>query len=266
MKITIVGGGNMGLAFARSFIKYEIVQRNDLLLVAKSDERKHTLETLNIGRVIASLSDEVATSDIVLLSVKPQDYPSIVPALKSVIKPNNVVLSIMAGIRMATIEKDLDHTNIVRAMTNSPAELGLGMTAYTNHPSMDFNLIRKAESLLSSAGRIVYLEREDLLDAVTALSGSGPAYFYYFLKHMVDVGKQMGFEEATSTMLVKQTMIGAYHLVNNATKSLDELIKIVASKGGTTEAALKVFEENNLGASIEKGILAAEKRAKELSK
>lgn len=256
----------MGLAFARSFIKYEIVQRNDLLLVAKSDERKHTLETLNIGRVISSLTDEVATSDIILLSVKPQDYPSIVAALKSVIKPNNVVLTIMAGIRMATIEKDLNHTNIVRAMTNSPAELGLGMTAYTNHPSMDFNLIRKAESLLSAAGRIVYLEREDLLDAVTALSGSGPAYFYYFLKHMVDAGKRMGFEEATSTMLVKQTMIGAYHLVNNANKSLDELIKIVESKGGTTEAALKVFEENNLGANIENGILAAEKRAKELSK
>ncbi len=266
MKITIIGCGNMGLAFARSFIKYDIVQRNDLLLVAKSDERKHTLETLNIGRVISSLTEEVSSSDIVLISVKPQDYPSIASTLKSVIKPNNVVLTIMAGIRMATIEKDLNHTNIVRAMTNSPAELGLGMTAYTNHPAMDFNLIRKAESLLSTTGRIVYLEREDLLDAVTALSGSGPAYFYYFLKHMVDVGKRMGFEEATSTMLVKQTMIGAYHLVNNATKSLDELIQIVASQGGTTEAALKVFEENNLGANIEKGILAAEKRAKELSK
>ena len=109
MKISIIGCGNMGLAFARSFIKYEIVQRNDLLLVAKSEERKHTLETLNIGRVIAAITDEVATSDIVLLSVKPQDYPSIAAALKAVIKPNNVVLTIMAGIRMATIEQQLNH-------------------------------------------------------------------------------------------------------------------------------------------------------------
>jgi len=266
MKITIVGCGNMGLAFARSFIKYEIVQRENLLLVAKNEERMHTLNTLNIGRAIAGLTAEIADSDIILLSVKPQDYPSIAQQLKKYIKPNNIVLSIMAGIRIATIEQQLNHTNIVRAMTNSPAELGLGMSAYTNHPTMDFSLMRKAEALLGTTGRIVYLEHEDLLDAVTALSGSGPAYFYYILKQMVEAGKRMGFEEATSAMLVKQTMIGAYHLVNNATKSLDELISIVASKGGTTEAALKVFEENNIGNHIQDGILAAEKRAKELSK
>ena len=175
MKITIVGCGNMGLAFARSFIKYEIVQRNNLLLVAKNEERTHTLNTLNIGRAITGLTEEIADSDIILLSVKPQDYPSIAEQLKKFIKPNNIVLSIMAGIRIATIEQQLNHTNIVRAMTNSPAELGLGMSAYTNHPAMDFSLMRKAEALLGTTGRIVYLEREDLLDAVTALSGSGPA-------------------------------------------------------------------------------------------
>lgn len=266
MKITIVGCGNMGLAFARSFIKYEIVKPEDLLLITKTEERAHILNQMNIGFATAVFSNQISKSDIILVSVKPQDYPSVATQLKAVIQPHNVLLTIMAGIRIATIEKQLNHTNIVRAMPNSPAEIGLGMTAYTNHPSMDFSLMRKAEALLGTTGRIVYLEQEDLLDAVTALSGSGPAYFYYFLKQMVEAGKRMGFEEATSTMLVKQTMIGAYHLVNNASKSLDELIGIVASKGGTTEAALKVFEQNNIGKHLQEGILAAEKRAKELSK
>src|SRR5690606_22280976 len=115
-------------------------------------------------------------------------------------------------------------------------------------------------------GRSVYLENEALIDAVTALSGSGPAYFYYLVKHMVEAGIKMGFDEGLSRLLVKQTMLGSYHLINNAEKSLDELIAAVASKGGTTEAALKTFEEKQLGLSLIEGILKAEERAKELSK
>lgn len=104
-----------------------------------------------------------------------------------------------------------------------------------------------------------------MLDAVTALSGSGPAYFYYFVKHMVDTGMQMGFDEGTARLFVKQTMIGAYHLINNAEQDLDDLIKAVASRGGTTEAALRTFDEQGFGQAIKDGILAAERRAKELS-
>jgi pyrroline-5-carboxylate reductase len=105
-----------------------------------------------------------------------------------------------------------------------------------------------------------------MIDAVTALSGSGPAYFYFVVKHMVEAGKKMGFDEGLSRLLVKQTMLGAYHLINNAELSLDDLIKAVASKGGTTEAALSTFAEANIGEGLEQGILNAEKRAKELSK
>ena len=105
-----------------------------------------------------------------------------------------------------------------------------------------------------------------LADAVTALSGSGPAYFFYIVKQMVEAGKQMGFDQHTSEMLVKQTMLGSYHLLNNSEKNLDELIKAVASKGGTTEAALKCFEEGLLSQNLKEGIFAAQKRATELSK
>ena len=121
------------------------------------------------------------------------------------------------------------------------------------------------ERFLNSTGRSVYLEDENLLDGVTALSGSGPAYFYYIVDAMIKAGTEMGIDENLAKLFVKQTMLGAYHLINNSEKSLEELIKDVASKGGTTEAALKTFEENHLKETLRKGILAAENRSKELS-
>jgi pyrroline-5-carboxylate reductase len=167
--------------------------------------------------------------------------------------------------KIERIENALAQKNIIRAMPNSPAELGMGMTAFTSSPVLSGAAIRKAENLLSTTGRTVYFENEDLLDAVTALSGSGPAYFFYIVKQMVEAGRQMGFDQATAEMLVKQTMLGSFHLMNTANKSLDELIKAVASKGGTTEAALSVFESGKVGEALQKGIVKARDRARELS-
>lgn len=172
----------------------------------------------------------------------------------------------MAGMKMQRISTALNNPNIIRAMPNSPAELGMGMTAFTANDKIPLEQIRKAENVLGTTGRCLYIDKEDLLDAVTALSGSGPAYFFYIVKNMIDAGKQMGFDEATASLFVKQTMLGAFHLINNGNKSLDELIKSVASKGGTTEAALSVFESAGVGENIQNGILKAENRSRELSK
>jgi pyrroline-5-carboxylate reductase len=126
--------------------------------------------------------------------------------------------------------------------------------------------LRRVENLINATGRSVFLEDESLLDAVTALSGSGPAYFFYLVKAMIEAGKKMGFDEGMAGMLVKQTMLGSFHLIQTADKSLDELIKAVASKGGTTEAALRRFEEGALADTLVAGIESAQKRAQELSK
>ncbi|HPZ24910.1 MAG TPA: pyrroline-5-carboxylate reductase dimerization domain-containing protein, partial [Kaistella sp.] len=131
---------------------------------------------------------------------------------------------------------------------------------------ISFNDLMNIDKLLNSTGRSVYLEDENLLDGVTALSGSGPAYFYYIVDAMIKAGTEMGIDENLSKLFVKQTMLGAYHLINNSEKNLEELIKDVASKGGTTEAALKTFDENELKTTLKKGILAAENRSRELSK
>lgn len=266
MKIAIVGCGNMGMAFARSFIQYDLVKKQDLLLIEKSKERCEILQSAREGIVVSTINPEIAGYDVVILSVKPQDFSAIATELKNVLQHDQVVLSIMAGITMERIQKELNHLLVVRAMPNTPAMIGMGITGFTAAEGISFAKLLKIENLINATGRSVYLEDEGMLDAVTALSGSGPAYFYYIVKNMVEAGKEMGFDEGMAQLLVKQTMLGAYHLINNAEKSLDDLIKAVASKGGTTEAALKTFEEQQLSSALKNGILAAESRAKELSK
>jgi pyrroline-5-carboxylate reductase len=264
MKIAIVGCGNMGMAFARSFLQYDLVKKEDLLLIEKNQERSEALQTAKEGMVVSVINSQVADYELIILSVKPQDFASLQDELRAVIQPQQVVLSIMAGIPMAKIQLALDHKLVVRAMPNTPAMLGMGITGFTASPEVDAPKLRKVENLINATGRSVYLEDENMIDAVTALSGSGPAYFYYIVKHMIEAGKQMGFDEGMASLLVKQTMLGSYHLINNAEQSLDNLIKAVASKGGTTEAALRTFEENQISEGLIKGILAAENRAKEL--
>ena len=266
MKIAIIGCGNMGLAFARAFLKFDLVGKQDFLLVEKSEDRMDKLSSFQPGVITGVIGPQVSEYDLVILSVKPQDFSSVSDALKAVIKPEQVVLSIMAGVTIQAIQESLDHKAVIRAMPNTPAMLGMGITAYTASSEVNFNQLKKIENLINATGRSVFLEDEEQLNAVTALSGSGPAYFFYVVKAMIEVGKQMGFEESVSALLVKQTMLGSYHLINNADKSLDDLIKAVASKGGTTEAALKQFEAGHLDQTLKDGILAAQSRSSELSK
>lgn len=266
MKITIIGCGNMGLIYARAFLKYNIVTKENLLLVEKSEGRKQELLKLNVGEVTVPNDPKIANSDIIIIAVKPQDFEALAAELKPILESAKCIISIMAGMKIGRIEKALNNPNIIRAMPNSPAELGMGMTAFATSRAIPYEQLRKAEHILGTTGRSLYLENEEELDAVTALSGSGPAYFFYIVKHMIEAGEKMGFDEATASLFVKQTMLGAFHLINNGNKSLDDLIKSVASKGGTTEAAFSVFNETQVGENIQKGILRARDRSEELSK
>jgi pyrroline-5-carboxylate reductase len=266
MKVAIIGAGNMGMAFAKSFIQYELVKKENLFLIEKNAERAEALRQEKAGAVIDTINAKIGEYDLIILSVKPQDFASLQDELRAVIQPNQLILSIMAGISIEKIKSSLNHNLIVRAMPNTPALLGMGMTAFSAAGDITLSQLKKVENLINSTGRAIFLEDESLLDAVTALSGSGPAYFFYLVKAMIEAGKEMGFEDSMASLLVKQTMLGSYHLINNSEKNLDELIKAVASKGGTTEAALKRFEEGLLSQNLKEGIFAAQKRATELSK
>ncbi len=267
MKIAVLGAGKMGMSFSKSFLKYELIKPKDLHLITRNAQNKDKIQKAFPESKISSF-DEVKNldSDLIILAVKPQDFAFVAENFPFKITESTLVLSIMAGLSIEKIQKMLHHDLVVRAMPNSPSLIGMGITGYTAANGISFKQIIQVEKLLNSTGRAVYLENEDLLDAVTALSGSGPAYFYYFVDVMIKAGVEMGIDENVSKLLVKQTMFGSYHLMNNSEKSLDELIKDVTSKGGTTEAALKTFEENQLKEALQKGIYAAEKRATELNK
>lgn len=266
MKIAVLGAGKMGISFSKSFLKYELIKPQNLHLITRKKEKIHKISEEFPGAVVSSF-DEIQNleADLVIIAVKPQDFQFVAENLPFQFNENQMLLSIMAGIKIEKIQNLFNHKKVVRAMPNSPTLLGMGITGYTSAEGISFTDLIQIERLLNSTGRSVYLEDENLLDSVTALSGSGPAYFYYIVDAMIKAGTEMGIDENLSKLFVKQTMLGAYHLINNSDKNLEELIKDVASKGGTTEAALKTFEENELKNSIRKGILAAENRSKELS-
>lgn len=263
MKISIVGCGNMGEAYARSFRKYGLVKAEDLLLVVRSDARQDRLALL--GKVTTAITPAIGASDLVIVAVKPQDFGTIAPDLSNSLRPEQVVLSIMAGITIDRLRTGLRHATVVRAMPNSPAQIGLGITAYATGRDLSMMQTLAVEQLLNSTGRAVHLADESLLDAVTALSGSGPAYFFHIIRSMIDSGVRAGLEPHVANALVKQTMLGSYHLLEHADHTPEELIRAVTSKGGTTEAAFKVLLSEDLAGTLDRAIAAATTRAKELS-
>ena len=266
MKIAVLGAGNMGLSFSKSFLKYELIKPENLHLITRKKEKVAKISKQFPGSKVSAFEEvKEIEADLIIIAVKPQDFQFVVEHISFGFKENQMVLSIMAGIKIEKIQQLLDHKKVVRAMPNSPTLLGMGITGYTAAEGISFSDLMQIERFLNSTGRSVYLEDENLLDGVTALSGSGPAYFYYIVDAMIKAGTEMGIEENLAKLFVKQTMLGAYHLINNSEKNLEELIKDVASKGGTTEAALKTFDENNLKETLRRGILEAEKRSRELS-
>lgn len=265
MKIAIIGGGNMGATYVKAFINSNIISKENLLIIEKYGDKIEELRR-DLGVTIhTNLTDAIVAYDTIFIAVKPQDFRILSETLKAFLNPKQLIISIMAGITIEKISTLLAHTNVVRAMPNTPAQLGYGVTAYTFAESNDLVDNAFVKTLLETTGKAIFMKDESMLDAVTALSGSGPAYYYYFVKHMIEAGKLMGMEESVAAMLVKQTMLGSYQIMENSTLSLDEMIKMVASKGGTTEAALNKLEATNVGTHIIQALQAAENRAKELS-
>lgn len=263
MKITIVGCGNMGQAYARSFRKYGLVNKEDLLLLLRGRERPTSLAELGVVSFV--IGPAIGQSDLVIIAVKPQDFAAIAPDLAGILGPGQVVLSIMAGITIARLQRDLGHLTVVRAMPNSPVQIGMGITAYATGMELNMRQTLMVEHVLNTTGRAVHLERETLLDPVTALSGSGPAYFFHVVRTMIEAGVALGLEPNVASALVKQTMLGSYHLMEHADRTPDELIRAVMSKGGTTEAAFTVFQNADLAGTLTEGIRVASARATALS-
>jgi pyrroline-5-carboxylate reductase len=266
MNILIIGGGNMGLTYAKAFINSHVVTPEHLIILEKNNlDKINELKQLKIAHITTDYT-LVNKAELVILAVKPQDALELFNEIAGYIDSDQVILSIMAGITINTLKNHLKVDKIIRAMPNLPAQIGHGMTAFTCTDAISRLEEQWVQNLLQTTGKTLNVANETLIDAVTAISGSGPAYIYYFMDAMIESAKNMGIKHVEAEMLVKQTFSGALHLYRQSSYNCQEWIQKVASKGGTTEAAVKHFDENNLNNIIVGGANAAFKRAQELGK
>ncbi|GAB4113834.1 MAG: pyrroline-5-carboxylate reductase [Thermoflexibacter sp.] len=266
MKILIIGGGNMGKTYADSFLANHAIQKDDLYILEHFEEKVNYFKSIGFKNVFYQPDEYIKAMDLIILAIKPQDTQALFPKIRSYIQEGQTVLSIMAGVRIETLKKELPTKKIVRAMPNLPAQIGMGMTGFTSAEEVSKEEVFNIQNLLNTTGKSLYFDDESKLDAVTAISGSGPAYVFYFMDAMIETAMQMGFTKVQAELLVEQTFMGAVHLLNIHNISCKEWIARVASKGGTTEAALVQFANLKLGNAIQEGLKAAKQRATELGK
>ena len=250
MNILIIGGGTMGVTYARAFLRAHAATRQSLAFLEKNAQRAEVLASEDVGQVYSRPERCLPEAGLVILAVKPQDVPGLLPWLRPSVASGQLFLSIMAGITMQRLTDDLGSEKIVRAMPNLPAQIGMGMTAFTATPAVTRLELSAVQNLLGTTGKTLYVEEEARLDAVTAISGTGPAYVFYFMEAMMEAARGMGFSPAEAELLVAQTFQGTSELYGKTEATPAEWIARVASKGGTTEAALRSYEADGLAERI----------------
>lgn len=256
----------MGLTYAQSFLRSHITSKEDMMILEKSPEKALQIAKKDIGIVYGDPKDCLGTADIIILAVKPQDSAVLFASLAPLIDPQQVFLSIMAGVKTETIAQSLNATKVIRAMPNLPAQIGMGMTVFTSSEAVTRIELVMVQNLLSTTGKAIYVEKESAIDAATAISGSGPAYVWYFMDAMMEAAGKMGFSVSEAELLVSQTFRGAIELYNKSDFSCEEWIQKVSSRGGTTEAAMRSYRANAVHEDIIAGAEAALQRAEELGK
>ncbi len=266
MNILIIGGGNMGATYAQSFLRSHVTRLEGMRILEKNAEKAAQLSTRNIGTVGADAAEMVPESDLIVLAVKPQDASQLFAAIREHVNEQQVFVSIMAGVTLETITGGLGISKVVRAMPNLPAQVGEGMTVYTSTAEVTRLELVMVQNLLSTTGKHIYVDKEEMLDAATAISGSGPAYVFYFMRAMMAEAKALGFSNSEAELLVLQTFAGGINLYQANDASCEEWIARVSSRGGTTEAAMSCFSEEQLHDKIGAGLRAAFDRAVALGK
>jgi len=255
----------MGKTFAQSFLNAGIISGDQLTIFEKNEQRAAELNGQQIGTAHCEPGAYIQDADIIILAVKPQDAGALYPVLTPYQRPEQIMLSIMAGIKIADIRKHTGAAKIVRAMPNLPCQVGQGATAFKVSKEISPEESAFIRSLLATTGLAIEIDDENKIDGVTAISGSGPAYVFYFMEAMIQAGVQLGFSREDATQLTVQTFAGSIELFKANSISCNEWIQRVASKGGTTEAALEIFNQFDVKNHIGKGVLRAETRSKELS-
>lgn len=266
-KITFIGAGNM----AKAIIGGLIQNGYNKDLISAADKSVENLQLLQTELGIQTYEDNcqaIAAADIIVLAIKPQHMKTVCKELQdSLANSKAVIISIAAGITISMLENNLSPTlSIVRCMPNTPALVQCGASGLYANQQCNEQQKLATEELLSAIGIISWVEQENLIDAVTAVSGSGPAYFFLVMEAMQEAGVTLGLPAETAMQLTIQTALGAAKMAQASDVDAAELRKRVTSPGGTTAAALTVLEEQGLRESFAKALKAADDRSKSLAK
>ncbi|MDQ6999742.1 MAG: pyrroline-5-carboxylate reductase [Mariprofundus sp.] len=263
LNIAFIGGGNMAEALIAGLTRGG--HAGDQICVSEPQQaRREDLARQYGVRCVEGNADAAACADVLVLAVKPQQMQAAVKGLSVHMKADATVISIAAGVTTASLHAWLgEHIHIVRVMPNTPALLGAGMSVLFS----DADEIHKqrAEYVLNACGESLRVNKEKMMHAVTAVSGSGPAYFFLLAEVMQATGIKLGLDEAVAAKLAAQTALGAGKMLADSGRSAEALRHQVTSPGGTTQAALDVMYEMGLPAAVRQGVLAASKRSEELS-
>ncbi len=258
-RIIIIGCGNMGSALLKGAIGLGV----DVVAVEKNEQRRKDLIRLGVSCEVVDKVVEVRDWDMIVFAVKPQDIEIAAGEVSSVCKSSKIcVLSVAAGISLSFFKERLQADGFVRAMPNTPGLLRAGITAIFS--SGEKWAVESAVRLLEELGDVVRLDREDDIDVVTAISGSGPAYFFLLCELLTDFGKEMGLSEEVADLLSRKTCFGAGIMLNQMNLSAKELRQMVTSKGGTTEAAICYMTEEGLCDILKNAFARAYERARQL--
>ncbi len=254
----------MGEAILAALINNKLATPEDIAVAdAKAERRDYLNQKYGVFTTDSNL-EAASRGDIIILAVKPQNLDEVAGEMAGKLRKNQLILTIIAGKKTSAITQGFKHKAVVRAMPNTPAQIGQGMSVWTATDAVTDRQREDAQSILGAMGKAVYTPREEVLDMATAISGSGPAYVFSFMEALIKASGNIGMPEEMARALVFQTLSGSTEFARQSGKGREELRRNVTSPGGTTAAALKVFEEGGFDPLVAKAVSAAFNRAKEL--
>lgn len=264
--ISLIGSGVMGEAIIAGLLRNGVTLPEYILASGPRQERGDELIKCYGIRVFTDNVQAARPADVVILAVKPQKLQRVLAGLKNQIKPAALVVSIVAGASIQTLMDGLGHANVVRAMPNTPAQIGEGISVWTASPSTSPEQVELAQKILGALGQEIFVEEENYLDMATALSGTGPAYVFLFMEALIDAGVHLGFPRRIAEKLVVETIHGTLDYYTSRKLHPAALRNEVTSPGGTSAAALYYLDKAGFRTAISRAIWAAYERSQELGK
>ena len=263
MRIAIIGGGTMGKAVVQSMLRKKLAAKQDIIVSDVAAQSRDYIAKCYGVSVTADNAKAVKGTDVVVLAVKPQEIVAVMRQISGVLK-SQLVISIAAGISLESLCRHLEYRVVVRAMPNTPAQVGKGMTAWTSTQELSATQYETARSILAALGGEQYFADEKYIDMATAVSGSGPAYVFLFIESLIDAGVHIGLPRDIAGKLVIETIVGSADAMKKMAKHPAELKNMVTSPGGTTTQALLNLESGGFRSLIINAVTAAYEKAKAL--